>query len=406
MNTIAIIAEYNPFHSGHHHQLQYLHEHYPESLRIAIMSGSFVQRGTPAFFTKFNRAKWAVMSGADIVFELPTIYSLGSAEIFGTGAVRLGAALGIDALSFGSEVCNIEQLKATSHTLLSHKTQERCQILMKSGLSYNTALRQAVVSLDPTVERLMNSPNALLGLEYIKAIEKHHISMDIIPVQRYTNHHDESLTNDFPSGTALRNYMSSNVNNQTIHSLASYFPPAIFPFVTDALLQGDYMDLHRYYDMVHTVNRLNTATDLHQFHDFTEGIEYRWVEGVSETSWAKCRDFIKTKRYSYSRLDRMSAYSLLGITKEMMTQAHHDGPSYTRLLAFNDRGRQWLKEQRNSNIDIIQKWAPMFHSSTNSKKELLTIDVKATNIQALSFSSEDSRRGNKDFTYCLYYLKS
>ena len=115
MKTIGIICEYNPFHNGHAHQLHTLAQEHPEALRICIMSGSFVQRGEPAIFSKFDRARWAILGGADIVIELPTLYSLGSAQLFGTGSIRMVKALHIDALSFGSETADLDTLLSLIH---------------------------------------------------------------------------------------------------------------------------------------------------------------------------------------------------------------------------------------------------------------------------------------------------
>lgn len=110
MKTIGIICEYNPFHNGHAHQLHTLATKYPDVLRICIMSGSFVQRGEPALFSKFDRARWAILGGTDIVIELPTLYSLGSAQLFASGAIQLIKSLSIDMLSFGSETTDLNQL--------------------------------------------------------------------------------------------------------------------------------------------------------------------------------------------------------------------------------------------------------------------------------------------------------
>ena len=104
MNTIGIICEYNPFHNGHSHQLHTLAQEVPDAIRIALMSGSFVQRGEPAYFSKFDRSRWAIYGGADVVIELPALYALGSAELFSTGAIRLMKALHIQSISFGSEL--------------------------------------------------------------------------------------------------------------------------------------------------------------------------------------------------------------------------------------------------------------------------------------------------------------
>ncbi|MCF0158341.1 MAG: nucleotidyltransferase family protein [Veillonella sp.] len=138
MNTIGIISEYNPFHKGHAYQLEQLNTMHPDSIRIAIMSGSFVQRGEPAYFSKFDRSRWAILSGVDVVIELPIIYSLGSAEIFSTGAIRLMKALHINAISFGTEVDDSPLLKQAAALMNSLE----CQILIRKELQKYNILEQ------------------------------------------------------------------------------------------------------------------------------------------------------------------------------------------------------------------------------------------------------------------------
>ena len=159
MKTIGIICEYNPFHNGHTHQLHTLAQEHPEALRICIMSGSFVQRGEPAIFSKFDRARWAILGGADIVIELPTLYSLGSAQLFGTGAIRMVKALHIDALSFGSETADLDTLVDIAKRMDCESTQTVLRTYINEGMSYGSAFRKALNT------EMLNTPNALLGLE-------------------------------------------------------------------------------------------------------------------------------------------------------------------------------------------------------------------------------------------------
>ena len=163
MKTIGIICEYNPFHNGHAHQLHTLAQEHPEALRICIMSGSFVQRGEPAIFSKYDRARWAILGGADIVIELPTLYSLGSAQLFGTGAIRMVKALHIDALSFGSETADLDTLVDIAKRMDCESTQAVLRTYINEGMSYGSAFRKALDT------EILNTPNALLGLEYIRA---------------------------------------------------------------------------------------------------------------------------------------------------------------------------------------------------------------------------------------------
>ena len=406
MKTIGIICEYNPFHNGHAHQLHTLAQLHPDALRICIMSGSFVQRGEPAIFSKFDRARWAILGGADIVIELPTLYSTGSAQLFGTGAIRMVKALDIDALSFGSETADLDALVDIAKRMDCESTQEQLRTYIKEGMSYGAAFRKALDT------EILNTPNALLGLEYIRAGLAYNVKLEYIPILRTSNHHEETLTDELPSGTALRQLITSigNLSSQCITStgnpssqLQSTIPPSITSDMTQVIENGNYVNYNRYHDMVHSLSRRTTPKELEKFGDFREGIEHLWSKASQQTSWTTATEEIKSKRYTYARLQRMGAYLTLGITKDVLQNAMEEGPQYARLLAFNDRGRQWLRNEYE--IPLIQKWAKAPNELSALGQIMHHIDTLATDIQALCFHNESNRIGHKDYTYTPQYIK-
>ena len=406
MKTIGIICEYNPFHNGHAYQLHTLAQQYPDTLRICIMSGSFVQRGEPAIFSKFDRARWAVLGGADIVIELPTIYSTGSAQLFGTGAVRMVKALAIDALSFGSETADLDALINIAKHMDCESTQEQLRTYINEGMSYGTAFRKALHT------EILNTPNTLLGLEYIRAGLAYNPKLQYIPILRTSNHHEETITDKLPSGTALRQLITSagNLSSQRITStgilssqLQSTVPPSIASDMTEVIENGNYVNYNRYHDMVHSLSRRTTPKDLEKSGDFNEGIEHLWAKAAQQSSWTAAIEEIKSKRYTYARLQRMGAYLTLGITKDILQNAMEEGPQYARLLAFNNRGRQWLRNEYE--IPLIQKWAKAPNELSTLGQTMHHIDTLATDIQALCFHNESSRIGHKDYTYTPQYIK-
>ena len=406
MKTIGIICEYNPFHNGHAHQLHTLAQLHPDALRICIMSGSFVQRGEPAIFSKFDRARWAILGGADIVIELPTLYSTGSAQLFGTGAIRMVKALDIDALSFGSETADLDALVDIAKRMDCESTQEQLRTYIKEGLSYGAAFRKALDT------EILNTPNALLGLEYIRAGLAYNAKLEYIPILRTSNHHEETLTDELPSGTALRQLITStgNLSSQCITStgnlssqLQATIPLSIASDMTQVTENGNYVNYNRYYDMVHSLSRRTTPKELEKLGDFSEGIEHLWSKAAQQTSWTTATEEIKSKRYTYARLQRMGAYLTLGITKDVLQNAMEEGPQYARLLAFNDRGRQWLRNEYE--IPLIQKWAKAPNELSALGQTMHHIDTLATDIQALCFHNESNRIGHKDYTYTLQYIK-
>ena len=397
MKTIGIICEYNPFHNGHAHQLHTLASKCPDALRICIMSGSFVQRGEPALFSKFDRARWAILGGADVVIELPTLYSLGSAQLFGTGAIRMVKALSIDTLSFGSETTNLNTLIGIAKRMDCESTQNELRNYLNEGMSYGTAFRKALGS------EMLSTPNALLGLEYIRAGLKYHPDLAYIPIQRTSDHHNQTINQELPSGTALRQLITTATPLDMYSALQVAIPTPILDDMTHRITTGDYVDYSRYHDMVHMLSRRISASELERFVDFTEGIEHLWLKAAQQPSWESAIEQIKSKRYTYARLQRMGAYLTLGITKDLINIAMQDGPQYARLLAFNDRGRQWLRTKHD--IPLIQKWAKAPTQLNNLGKSMHHMDTLATDIQALCFHNEDKRIGHTDYIYTPQYIK-
>ena len=395
MKTIGIICEYNPFHNGHAHQLHTLAQLHPDALRICIMSGSFVQRGEPAIFSKFDRARWAILGGADIVIELPTLYSTGSAQLFGTGAIRMVKALAIDALSFGSETADLDTLVDIAKRMDCESTQEQLRTYIKEGMSYGAAFRKALDT------EILNTPNALLGLEYIRAGLAYNVKLEYIPILRSSNHHEETIGTELPSGTALRQLITSTGNLSS--QLQSTIPPSIASDMTQVIENGNYVNYNRYHDMVHSLSRRTAPKELEKFGDFSEGIEHLWSKAAQQSSWAAAIEEIKSKRYTYARLQRMGAYLTLGITKDVLQNAMEEGPQYARLLAFNDRGRQWLRNEYE--IPLIQKWAKAPNELSALGQTMHHIDTLATDIQVLCFHNESNRIGHRDYSYTPQYIK-
>ena len=471
MNTIGIIAEYNPFHKGHAHQLEGLRQKYPEATLLVVMSGDFVQRGTPAIFSKFHRAQWAVMGGADIVFELPSMFAVSSAEYFASSGVRLLHALGCDAISFGANHTQVEELVSIAKALDYPSTQESLGTLLGQGYSYGTALRKAIqqyysvstsmntndasgknTSENNSLETsnhmsiLDSDPNTILGIEYIRALHRYHIGLDIIPVKRTSSHHNPTLDDSFPSGTALRNaiYSSKQTSSSLFRSQDKqqvldtayppyvslgidssisldklgidtssleedtfmwhhYLPPMVAPLAMDIVESNYYASLERYYDMIHFTSRISSKEDLQTLQDMSDGLEDAWLTASALASWEQARESLKSKRYTYARLDRIATYSLFHRTKEMFQECHQQGPTYGRLLAFNDRGRQYLKEKRAS-IPIVQKWAPFCQNATGTTKVLCEQDQLASKLWRMTVDNPNYRGSHYDFTTSPIYV--
>ena len=202
MKTIGIIAEYNPFHNGHKYQIDYIKENLGADNIIIVMSGDFVQRGTPAWTDKYLRTQMVLECGADVVFELPVSLSTSSAEAFAMGAVSLLDGLGVvDGLCFGSECGDISLLKNVADYLVNPPASYDTDIerLVKAGNSYPAArqkiLEKQFKDMFTDYPDFFSSPNNILAIEYLKALTI--LDSDVKPytIKRLGgNYHDEELS--------------------------------------------------------------------------------------------------------------------------------------------------------------------------------------------------------------------
>lgn len=328
MKTVGIICEYNPLHMGHRKQLCRIRDTFgPETAIVCAMSGNFVQRGAPAIVDKSVRAHAAILCGADLVLELPVTGALSSAEGFARSGVTLLSQL-CDTLCFGSETPNAELLRSTARALLSEAFSRELRSHLDSGMSFPAARQAALENLSAEAS-ILRQPNDILAVEYCKAILTEHSSMDIFPIHRQGSYHAEIADQENPSATAVRSLMLNEKNWDVC------VPKAARALFSQAPLHrleaGERMIL----------GRLRTMTE-EDFSRLPFGSEGLWRKLMHESHKGATLEEIltatKSKRYTRTRLDRMVLCAVLGITEEIM-----EAPvPYTRVLAFNDRGRSLL----------------------------------------------------------------
>ncbi|MDD4834309.1 MAG: nucleotidyltransferase family protein, partial [Lutispora sp.] len=205
MRVIGIVSEYNPFHNGHKFHLELSKKLCKAEYSVAIMSGNFLQRGEPALFDKWIRAKMAVLNGIDLVIELPVVYSCQVAELFALGAVKILNSLGIiDYLCFGSENGNIEDLYNISNILLNEPKEIKQEIKykMSKGMTYSKAIGE---TYKDHYGDMLSYPNNVLGIEYIKSIILLSSSIKPVTIKRLMNNYsDKNFTGSISSATAIR----------------------------------------------------------------------------------------------------------------------------------------------------------------------------------------------------------
>lgn len=327
MKTVGIICEYNPFHNGHRRQIQLIREKYGENTTVVcLMSGNFVQRGAPAIVDKSVRARAAVLSGADLVLELPVSVSLSSAEGFAAGGVTLLSKC-CEVLCFGTETMTEQILFQTARKLLSPDFSILLKEEIAAGCSFPAARQAALRRMG--ADAALSSPNDILGVEYTKAILFQKSPMTIFPIFREGDYHDRELCRQAPSATAVREALLSGGN----------WEPAV-PISTVSLLRNA---------PLHTLEAGQRAI-LAKLRSMEEA-EFALLPYGSEGLWRKLRkavrvcpdlssiiDATKSKRYTRTRIDRMILCAFLGLKQDDLGVL----PEKIRVLAFNDRGRNVL----------------------------------------------------------------
>lgn len=332
MKIIGIICEYNPLHLGHEKQLRHIRQHFQDAAIVCLMSGNYVQRGMPAILDKSLRAKAAVLSGADLVLELPVTYALSSAEGFAAGSVGILGSF-CDYLCFGSETGDKDILTGTAWALLSDAFPPLLRQELDKGTSFPAARAAALEKMGLSGKIPVN-PNDILAVEYCKAILAQHAKMEPLPILREGSYHAETADKDNPSATALRRLMLGG------QSWLELVPEC----AGELLSEGALHDLYAGERAI--LSRLRTMTD-REFEALPYGSEGLWRKFMhacrEENTLEEIIAATKSKRYTRTRIDRMVMCAFLGITKEML-----EAPApYTRILAFNDAGRAVLKEAKN-----------------------------------------------------------
>ena len=336
MKIIGIICEYNPFHLGHKKQFDLLRQQYGDECAIVcLMSGNFVQRGSPAIFDKAHRAAAAVACGADLVLELPVTYALSSAEGFASGGVAILSQM-CDSLCFGTENGNATSLMDTARALLSPEFPQHLRRQLETGISFPAA-RQAALEAMGADSSLLRSANDILAVEYCKAILSQSSSLRPIPIHREGSYHADVPDAENPSATSVRQLLLKKEPWQ------SFVPEAAKIHFESAhihdLSRGEQAILYRLKTM--------TADEFEALPYGSEGLWRKLMHASREcASLEEILAATKSKRYTYTRLSRMVLCACLGITAQDLQQT----PPYVRVLAFREQGRAILKKAREQGL--------------------------------------------------------
>lgn len=403
--VLGIIAEYNPFHNGHLYHLENSKKITGCDYTVAIISGNFTQRGSTSIVDKWSKTKMALKNGVDLVIELPILYSISSAENFADGAIKILNSLGIiDYLSFGSEASDIDVLRDIAN-ILSDEPENYKKLLsvqLDKGLSFPKARENALIDyikncnntdiyannkLDlKNYDVALSSPNNILGIEYLKALKKYNSLIKPICVKRFESEYNSTdFSNNIASATAIRNL----VKNKDFDIIKNLVPNNTYSILLENIKNGHIVeDLNVFEKEIIYILRKMSIEEIANLPDVSEGLEFAIKNAVNSCNTiTELLNFIKSKRYTQTRLQRILLYALLGITKRDIETSKNIIP-YVRVLGFNENGKELVSEisKKNPELKIITSVKKFVDSNENKKLELmLNKDIFTTNVYTIGF---------------------
>ena len=368
MASVGIIAEYNPFHLGHLYHLTKVKEMFPDDTVVLILTSNFSQRGEPSIIDKFKKTDIALSLGIDLVVELPFAFSTQSADFFSDASIELLESLKVEKLVFGSETNDIEIINTLVDTQLNNEDFDPLvKIYLKMGYNYPTSLSNALKDLTGNDMRL---PNDLLGISYVKSIKKNNYNIKPYCIKRTNDYHDKSVEDNISSASAVREALK---NKQDIKHTV--------PDITYQYLQGDLFFTEDYFKFLKY--KILTEPDLEIYQSVDEGLDKKVKKHiVKATSFDDLVHKLKSKRYTYNRINRMLIHILCSFTKEERKNMQKN--EYIRILGFTTKGKDYLnKVKKDCPLPIISKFS-------KDQSKILDLELRISSVYA-SILDEDKK---------------
>lgn len=348
MKICGCIAEYNPLHLGHIKHIDYIKNTLGAQKLIVIMSGNFTQRGEPAVLNKFTRAKQAIIAGADMVIELPTVFACGNAEVFAKGSINILDSLNIiDGVCFGVESGEKEDYISLAQ-FMNKETKEfknKLKEFLNQGLSFAKARFETVKALNSNFnQQLLSSPNNILGIEYTKALLKNQSKIDIFPMQRDGNHNDKILKNGITSASSIREALKEGRKKKLKKNIPSFVYNELqdYPFAFEKIIMSSAITA--------PLEKLALVPDC------TEGLENRIKALVKDNkNLDNLIEKVATKRYTETRIRRILTANLLKITQSFVDDCLNS-QLYAKVLAVSEQSKNLISlVANNSSIPILTR---------------------------------------------------
>lgn len=366
MKKIGIICEYNPFHNGHLYHISKIKEMFDDSLIILVMSGNFTQRGEASIIPKYSKCDIALLSGIDLVIELPFIFATQSADVFAKTSIEILDKLNVDYVVFGSETNDINKLTMLAKTQIDNKKYDKIvKEYLDKGVNYPTALSKALYQL---TDKKIDKPNDILGVSYIREILKLNSNITPICIKRSNDYNSIELNDNITSASSIR-YALLNGDD-----VKNYVPEYVYDYLKNPIFTKNYFSLLKY--------KIMTENALEEYQTVDEGIQNRIKKCIINSK--DLDDLIlkvKTKRYTYNKLSRMFIHILCNLKKEEVKK--HNKISYIRVLGFNIRGRNYLNEIK-KDIDI-----PIITNFSRTNDPILDIEMRSTCVYASILNEKD-----------------
>ena len=390
MSTACIIAEYHPFHNGHAHMAAQLHAMGFDTV-IAVMSGNFVQRGTPALLPVQVRAEAALACGVDLVFQLPCRTAAATAQRFAAAGVAAAAAVGADVLAFGAETPDVQVLRRVTAALRDDRFPTLLKQHLDTGVPFHTARAEAAEALCPGAAALLASPNNILGVEYIAALERLAAAgcrvPEPLPLPRLGAAHDGVPENGIASASWLR--------AQPPEVWESYVPPKALALYRQAFADGQVLDAARWECAALSRLRTRTREELAALPDAGEGLDALLHSAIREqTTLEGIYAAVKSKRYAHARIRRLVLAAVLGVGNPppalpepdetpLAAACRRAGVPYLRVLGAAQTGRKALSTAAGASPIPVSPSLAALERTGSAAAEAAWFEAAAGDLHAL-----------------------
>ena len=381
----GIIAEYNPFHAGHTYQIAAAKKITGEEV-VAVMSGSFTQRGLPTILDKWTRARLAILGGCDLVLELPFVFAVRSAQDFARGGVRLLESLGVvDTLAFGAEISDVSSLLHSANSFEKNFFAEELRRLMSEGISYAAAVTKILSRVTNLDEKILRQPNTILAIEYLRALPE---TISPLLIERVgAGYNDLTLQENFSSASAIRAavYESQPPWKKIAAQVSDEILIALRGEKSAGLVDENFL-------LRPILAKLLTSRvdELKKIFGMTEGLEFRLLNATAAKTFSELVTTLVGRRYTASRIRRLLLHFLLDVTADEVAEL--DAATCARVLAFNERGRALLKKisapvvtkvtKHLNRRDLYERRRPL-----EPYQKILLLDVLATDLREILFET-------------------